>query len=41
MTVEDAIAFFAGLDSRKRGHVVASLRLLAEAGLGYLRSASR
>ncbi len=37
MTVEDAAEFFAAMDSKKAWNVVTPLRLLCEAGLGYLR----
>jgi excinuclease ABC subunit A len=37
MTIEDAVAFFEGLGSKKASSVATSMRLLGEAGLGYLR----
>jgi excinuclease ABC subunit A len=37
LTVEDASDFFAALDSKKANHVVRSMKLLCEAGLGYLK----
>lgn len=37
LTVAEAVAFFAQLGSKKSAFVAASLRLLCEAGLGYLR----
>jgi excinuclease ABC subunit A len=37
MTIEDAAEFFAAMNSKKAWNIVASLRLLSEAGLGYLR----
>ncbi|MEI6534260.1 MAG: excinuclease ABC subunit A [Verrucomicrobiaceae bacterium] len=36
MTIEEAMIFFAAIDSRKAVSVVNSMRLLCEAGLGYL-----
>ncbi len=37
MTIEEAIEFFATIDAKKAASVVKSMRLLCEAGLGYLR----
>ena len=37
LTIEEALDFFSGIESKKAGHVLTSLRLLTEAGLGYLR----
>ena len=37
MTIEEAMIFFAAIDSKKAASVVNSMRLLCEAGLGYLR----
>jgi excinuclease ABC subunit A len=37
LTIEEAAVFFKGIESKKATHVLNSLRLLEEAGLGYLR----
>ncbi|QIF05682.1 excinuclease ABC subunit UvrA [Roseimicrobium sp. ORNL1] len=37
MTIDEATEFFAGIASKKAANVLVSLRLLQEAGLGYLR----
>lgn len=37
MTVDEAADFFGGMESKKADSIVNSMRLLSEAGLGYLR----
>ncbi len=37
LTVEEAVAFFGGMDSKRAASIVAPFRLLCEAGLGYLK----
>ncbi len=37
MTIEEAMEFFVGLGTKKAKSIVTSMRLLCEAGLGYLR----